>query len=148
VTLTIRLPDKSLFPPEVQDLLASLHDAGFFEKSMLVGSWVMPVYRDAFGMPYLLRTLDIDFAVRLPASGSRRKADLDAMTTGLGYVPVTMQSGIRKYTRQNFAVEFISQRVGRREEEVVELREWNITAVSGISWCEPRFRKRTSFRSC
>jgi hypothetical protein len=100
VTLTIRLPDKSFFPPEVQDLLASLHDAGFFEKSMLVGSWVMPVYRDAFGMPYLLRTLDIDFAVRLPASGSIRKADLDAMITGLGYVPVTMQSGIRKYTRQ------------------------------------------------
>ena len=103
--LTITLQNKIMFPSEVRELFRALHDAGFFEESMLIGSWVMPIYQDAFGMPYLLRTLDIDFAVRLAASTSDRKVDLEAIFTGLGYVPVTMQSGIRKFTRQNLAIE-------------------------------------------
>lgn len=118
-----------MFPSEVRELFRALHDTGFFEESMLIGSWVMPIYQDAFGMPYLLRTLDIDFAVRLAASTSGRKVDLEAIFTGLGYVPVTMQSGIRKFTRQNLAIEFVSHRKGGRNAEVEEIKKWNITAV-------------------
>jgi len=121
--------NKLIFPTEVMDLFRVLHGARFFEDSMLIGSWVMPIYQEAFGIPYSLRTLDIDFAVRLAASGGATKVDLEAVITGLGYVPVTMQSGVRKFTRQNFAIEFISHRKGGSGVEVVEFREWNITAV-------------------
>jgi hypothetical protein len=96
---------------------------------MLIGSWVMPIYQAAFGVMYALRTLDIDFAVQLAAPGGGRKADLEAVITSLGYVPVTMQSGVRKFTRQGVAIEFVSHRRGGRLQEVVKLREWNITAV-------------------
>ncbi len=127
--LTIPLSNKRIFPSEVLELFQALHDAGFFEESMLVGSWTMPLYQEAFGMRYALRTLDIDFAVRLAASKSIKKADLEDIITALGYVPVMMQSGIRKFTRENFTVEFIVHRKGGRDHEVADIRKWNITAV-------------------
>ncbi len=127
--LTIPLPNKDIFPSEVVELFQALHDAGFFEESMLIGSWVMPLYQDAFGISYALRTLDIDFAVKLAASDRGKKSDLDGIITALGYVPVMMQSGIRKFTRENFTVEFVAHRKGGRDDEVVAIRKWNITAA-------------------
>lgn len=127
--LTIPLPNKDIFPSEVVEIFQALHDAGFFEESMLIGSWVMPLYQNAFGMPYALRTLDIDFAVKLAASDREKKSDLEGIITALGYVPVMMQSGIRKYTRENFTVEFVAHRKGGRDDEVVAVRKWNITAA-------------------
>lgn len=127
--LTIPRTNKNIFPTEVLELFRALHDAGFFEESMLIGSWVMPLYQDAFGMPYALRTLDIDFAVRLAASESIKKVDLEDIITALGYVPVMMRSGIRKFTRENFTVEFVAHRKGGRDDEVVAIRKWNITAA-------------------
>ena len=127
--LTIPLSNKNIFPPGVLELFQALHDTGFFEESMLIGSWVMSLYQDAFGMPYTLRTLDIDFAVRLAASESTKKADLEDIITALGYVPVMMQSGIRKFTRESFTVEFVAHRKGGRDDEVVVIKRWNITAA-------------------
>ncbi len=127
--LTIPLPNKDIFPSEVVVLFQALHDAGFFEESMLIGSWVMPLYQDAFGMSYALRTLDIDFAVKLIGSDRGKKSDLDGIITALGYVPVMMQSGIRKFTRENFTVEFVAHRKGGSDDEVVAIRKWNITAA-------------------
>jgi hypothetical protein len=57
-----------LFPGEVEELLRQLDGTGFFDDAMLVGSWVMPLYHELFGMPYALRTLDIDFAVKMVRS--------------------------------------------------------------------------------
>lgn len=127
--LTIPLTNRNIFPPEVIELFQALHNAGFFEESMLVGSWVMPLYQDAFGMPYALRTLDIDFAVQFAASDRVRKFDIESIITALGYFPVMMQSGIRKYTRENFSVEFVAHRKGGRNDEVAAIRKWNITAA-------------------
>lgn len=123
------IPDKNIFPSEVLNLLQGLHGAGFFEESMLIGSWVMPLYQAAFGIPYVLRTLDIDFAVKLAPSDRAKKADLENVITGLGYVPVMMQSGVRKFTRENFTVEFVVHRKGGRDDETVEIRKWNIIAI-------------------
>lgn len=127
--LTISLYNKRIFPFEVLELFHALHNAGFFEESMLIGSWVMPLYQEAFGMHYVLRTLDIDFAVKLAASDREEKADLEGIITALGYFPVMTQSGIRKYTRENFTVEFVAHRKGGRDDEVVAVRKWNITAA-------------------
>ena len=94
--MLLTIPNKEIYPSEVLELFQAFHDAGFFEESMLIGSWVMPLYQEAFGIPYVLRTLDIDFAVKFAESDRAKKTDLDKVITNLGYVPVMMQSGIRK----------------------------------------------------
>jgi hypothetical protein len=53
------------FPSPIRDLLRSLSEVGFFDRSLLIGSWVMLLYQELYGATYTLRTLDIDFAVRL-----------------------------------------------------------------------------------
>jgi len=120
--------NKDIFPVGVRELLHAFSSSGFFKESMLIGSWVMPLYREAFGINYTLRTLDIDFAVKFVYSGSDKKIDLEKVITDLGYIPVMMQSGVRRFTRENFTIEFIVQRKGGRDDEVIRISKWNITA--------------------
>ncbi|MEW6067843.1 MAG: GSU2403 family nucleotidyltransferase fold protein [Nitrospirota bacterium] len=124
----ITVKNKDIFPAEVRELLQALHSVGFFEESMLIGSWVMPLYQEVFGINYTLRTLDIDFAVKFIHLGRDRKVDLEKLITDLGYIPVIMQSGIRRFTRENFTIEFVIHRKGGRYDDVVSVRRWNITA--------------------
>ena len=51
------------FIDPVNELLRELSRVGFFEQSLLVGSWPMIVYTQEFGLAYGLATDDIDFAV-------------------------------------------------------------------------------------
>lgn len=127
--MQIAVKNKNIYPPEVRELLQALYSAGFFEESMLVGSWVMSLYQEAFGIIYTLRTLDIDFAVKFIHSDKDKKTDIEKIITGLGYIPVFMQSGICKYTRENFTVEFLVHRRGGRDDDVVPIRRWNVTAI-------------------
>ena len=57
--MEISLKNKNIFPSEVSDLLQALYSVGFFEESLLIGSWVMPLYKESFGIHYVLRTMDI-----------------------------------------------------------------------------------------
>lgn len=127
--MLLSISNKHIFPSQILALFQALDDAGFFEESMLIGSWVMPLYQESFGIPYTLRTLDIDFAVKFAGSGRVKETDLEKVMTGLGYIPVMMQSGICKYTRENFSIEFVVHRKGGRDEEVVAIKKWNITAA-------------------
>lgn len=61
----MRTLNESLFPSEIRTLLRTLSEAGFFGRSLLVGSWVMPIYRELYGVSYSLRTLDVDFAIHV-----------------------------------------------------------------------------------
>jgi len=126
--MQIVVKDKDIFPAEVLGLLQALYSVGFFEEAMLIGSWVMPLYQEAFGISYTLRTLDIDFAVKFTHSDKEKKVDIEKIITDLGYIPVVMQSGICKFTRENFTVEFIVHRKGGRDDESVSIRKWNIIA--------------------
>jgi len=126
--MQIAVKNKDIFPGEVRELLQALYPVGFFEESMLIGSWVMPLYQDAFGIGYALRTQDIDFAVKFVLADRGEKVDIEKIITDLGYIPVLMQSGIRKFTRENFTVEFVAHRKGGRDNKVVTIRKWNITA--------------------
>ncbi len=60
--------------------------------------------------------------------GFFKEADIEKIITDLGYIPVPMQSGIRKFTRENFTVEFVAHRKGGRDDKVLTIRKWNITA--------------------
>lgn len=126
--MEISLKNKNIFPPEVIELLQAFYSVGFFDESLLIGSWVMPLYQEAFGIQYFLRTMDIDFAVTFALSDRDKKTDLEKVITDLDYIPVVMQSGIRKFTRENFTVEFVTHRKGGRDVQIVPIRKWNITA--------------------
>lgn len=126
--MQIAVKNKDIFPVEVRELLHAFYSAGLFEESMLIGSWAMPLYQEAFGINYTLRTLDIDFAIKFVSSGRDKKIDLEKVITDLGYIPVIMQSGIRRFTRENFTIEFVVQRKGGRDDEVIPITKWNITA--------------------
>jgi hypothetical protein len=126
--MEISLKNKNVFPLEVRELLRAFFSVGFFEESLLVGSWVMPLYKEAFGISYVLRTMDIDFAVKFALSDRARKVDLERVIIDLGYIPLVMQSGIRRFTLKNFTVEFVAHRKGGRDDQVVSIRKWNITA--------------------
>jgi hypothetical protein len=126
--MEISLTNKNIFPSEVRELLQAFYSVGFFDESLLIGSWVMPLYQEAFGIHYVLRTMDIDFAVKFALSERDKKVDLEKVITDLGYIPVIMQSGIRKFTRESFTVEFIAYRKGGRDDQIVSIRKWNITA--------------------
>ena len=118
----------NLFPGEVEELLRQLDGVGFFDDAMLVGSWVMPLYRELFGMPYALRTLDIDFAVKIVRSTTSLRSDVERVLIDLGYLPSVSQSGIQRFSRESFTVEFIAHRRGGRDDGIVLLRNWNLTA--------------------
>jgi len=126
--MRITVKNRGIFPSEVRELLRSLYSAGFFEESMLIGSWVMPLYREEFGINYTLRTLDIDFAVKFIHPSRERKVDIEKLIADLGYLPVIMHSGIRRFTRENFTIEFVIHRKGGRDDEIVSVKQWNITA--------------------
>ncbi len=126
--MEISLNNKNIFPSEVQELLRAFFSFGFFDESLLIGSWVMPIYQEAFGILYVLRTMDIDFAVKFALSDRAEKVDLEKVIVDLGYIPVIMRSGIRRFTHENFTVEFVAHRKGGRDDQVVSIRKWNITA--------------------
>jgi hypothetical protein len=125
----VKTTSNVLFPQPVSDLLAALSLVGFFKESMLIGSWVMSLYQESYGISYVLRTMDIDFAVQLLKGRRCTKIDLPGIIASHGFTSFFTQSGIQKFSREGFTIEFIAHRRGGRDEDPVFLREWNITAI-------------------
>jgi hypothetical protein len=124
--VTIR--EKDLFPEALEELLRSMGSAGFFEEGILAGSWVFVLYGSIYGVEYPIRTFDVDFAVTSEMNPTRGNFDLEEIITGLGYLPVTEHTGWRRYTREGFGVEFITNRRGSRD-GVDVIKPLNITAL-------------------
>jgi len=117
------------FPLPIGGLLRSLSEVGFFDRSLLIGSWVMPIYQELYGARYLLRTLDVDFAVHLAHPQKQMRADLVRLITDLGFVDFIAGEGVQKFTASGYEVEFIAHRPGGREVGALAIREWNINAM-------------------
>ena len=95
------------FPLPIGDLLRSLSEVGFFDRSLLIGSWVMLLYQELYGASYVLRTLDVDFAVHVPHPHKQMRADLERLITDLGFVDYLAAEGVQKFTAAGYEVEFI-----------------------------------------
>jgi hypothetical protein len=118
-----------IFAQPISGLLETLSSVGFFEDSMLIGSWVMPLYQEFFGISYTLRTMDIDFAIHLLKGKKSHRIDLEELIVSRGFTPFFTQLGIQKFSREGFTIEFIVHRRGGRDEDPVFVRDWNITAI-------------------
>jgi hypothetical protein len=97
VAVTNLLPD-NLFPISIHRLLCTISRAGFFDRSVMIGSWVMLIYQELYGARYALRTLDVDFAVHIAHTQSRLRADLKQLITGLGFTEYLDAKGVQKFT--------------------------------------------------
>lgn len=128
MAVTSQLPD-NLFPNRVSDLLHALSRAGFFERSVVIGSWVMLIYKELYNVRYVLRTLDVDFAVHIAHTKRKLRADLKQLITGIGFTDYLAAEGVQKFTGGGYEVEFIGQRSGGRDTAFLSAPEWNITAT-------------------
>ncbi|MFP4072169.1 MAG: GSU2403 family nucleotidyltransferase fold protein [Desulfovibrionales bacterium] len=118
-----------LFPPPISALLHSLSSAGFFERSLLIGSWVMPLYQELYEAKYVLRTGDIDFAVHLVHPKKKIRTDLERVLTDLGFIDFFDAEGVQKFSAAGYEVEFIAHRPGGKNVGSLPVREWNISAL-------------------
>ena len=128
MVVTNLLPD-NLFPSRIHGLLRTISHAGFFDRSVMIGSWVMLVYQELYGVRYALRTMDIDFAVYIAHTRSQLRADLKQLITGLGFTDYLAAEGVQKFTGGGYEVEFIGQRSGGRNTGFLSVPEWNVTAI-------------------
>jgi len=118
----------SPFGEPVDTLLRELSRVGFFDQGLLVGSWPMLVYAQAYGLIYSLYTNDIDFAVIQAARKSGRES-LPALLERLGYELLTdYQSGLEKYVQETFEIEFLTHRRGGTAPPAVSLPAWQVVA--------------------
>lgn len=123
-----QLPD-NLFPDRIKGLLHTISRAGFFERSVMIGSWVMLIYQELYGARYVLRTMDVDFAVHIAHTRNKLRADLKQLITGLGFADYLAAEGVQKFAGGGYEVEFIGQRSGGRDKPFLSAPEWNITAI-------------------
>jgi len=123
-----KLPD-NLFPDQIKNLLCAISKVGFFERSIVVGSWVMLIYQEIYSARYVLRTQDVDFGVHIAQPASKLKADLQKIITGLGFTDYFDSEGVKKFTGGGYEIEFIGQRSGGRSKGALSVPEWNVTAI-------------------
>ena len=119
----------NLFPDHIKYLLHAMSGVGFFERSVVIGSWVMLIYQELYGARYVLRTLDVDFAVHIAHTKSKLRADLKQLITSLGFTDYFDADGIQKFTGGGYEVEFIGQQSGGHNKGSLSASEWNITAI-------------------
>ena len=122
------LPDIGL-PSELRKLLGLLGQVGFFEKSAIIGSWVMPIYRALHGVQYVLRTLDLDLAVHLARRGKAVRADLAGLIADMGFTDYFTADGWQKFSAGGYEVDFMVKRPGGKDTGALKVPEWNITAL-------------------
>lgn len=103
--------------------------AGFFDRSVMIGSWVMLVYQKLYAARYALRTMDIDFAVHIAHPQNKLRTDLKLLITGLEFTDYLAAEGVQKFTGGGYEVEFIGQRSGGRNTGFLTVPEWNVTAI-------------------
>ncbi|MEI9479479.1 MAG: GSU2403 family nucleotidyltransferase fold protein [Deltaproteobacteria bacterium] len=123
---------RQIFPDHTGRIMTALCDVGFFERSVLIGSWAMFCYGVTLGVKWQLHTGDIDLAVEVISSGKESRVDLEKVLQEAGATPFFSSSdGLIRFSIPDYRIEFIvhDYRGGRkRESEIVRISDWNINA--------------------
>ena len=105
-------------------ILQAIDSAGALQDIVLIGSWVLPVYRSRFGnspeIP-ILRTTDVDFLVaRQPPI--KTKADIPSILEQLGFETIrSPQGGYSKYIHAEMEVDFLTPEYGRGTNKAIPI---------------------------
>lgn len=108
-----------------------LAKGGVLSDIVLVGSWVLPIYRqffdDAPEIP-VLRTTDLDFLIGMPPK-IRHEFDIPAALSELGFEPEwALQGGYCKYVHPEMEVEFLIPEQGRGSDTAVTVNTLHVQA--------------------
>lgn len=124
----MRVLQETNLPYKIAVLLKALSSVGFFDRSVLVGSWVMPIYHDLYQVQYVLKTMDVDLAVYIPHQQKAQRSNLEQIITDMGCISFLSTGGVQKFSTGGYTVEFITHRVGGRDADAKLVKEWNIIA--------------------
>ena len=112
-------------------VLIELDKVGVLTEMMLIGSWVLSVYREYFHnapeIP-LLRTADIDFLISNPRK-IRHTDDVSKILNRLGFErEVSVIGEFSKFVHPELEVEFIIPELGRGRKTAYSIKELGISA--------------------
>ena len=123
---------RKIFPSHIGRIITALCDVGFFERSVLIGSWAMFCYGVTLGVKWRLHTGDIDLAVQVIPSGKKPRIDLERVLQEAGAISFFSSSdGLIRFSIPDYRIEFIvhDYKGGRkRESEIVTISDLNINA--------------------
>ena len=112
-------------------ILRRLDEVGVLQDIVLIGSWVLPIYRHYFGddsrVP-VLRTTDIDLLIPRPPR-MRGKIDIPAVLSDIGLEPAWSPTGDHcKYVHPDIEVEFLTPEFGRGDVRSIDIPNLKIRA--------------------
>ena len=112
-------------------VLIELDKAGVLTEMMLIGSWVLPVYREYFHNPPeipLLRTTDLDFLISNPPK-IKKSCDISNILKRLSFEKeISVMGGFVKFVHPELEVEFLIPELGRGQKTAYSIRELGISA--------------------
>ena len=113
------------------EILTEFYNAGVLENVILIGSWVLPIYKHYFSdtteIP-ILRTTDVDFLIKNPPK-INIKVDIPKILEHYGFVEVySLMGNYTKFSQPDLEVEFLIPEMGRGRKKAVFIRKLNITA--------------------
>ncbi|MHB8205656.1 MAG: GSU2403 family nucleotidyltransferase fold protein, partial [Desulfomonilaceae bacterium] len=123
---------REFLPDPVARVFSALCHVGFFEHSVLVGSWAMFYYRAIYDIPFAMLTSDIDIAIQLSIHDRKTGpgVDIEKVLEEIGATPVFSSDGLQRFIIPAFQIEFlVHEKVKRTKESSVTLiREWKVHA--------------------
>jgi hypothetical protein len=97
-------------------------------KSILIGSYCMPVMQDELGLSLpTIKTQDIDFLVNTPYRG--KEADVESVLKPMGFSIGFAPDGSTYFTSGMFKIEFLTPEKGRGSDKAVSIRPLKIRAT-------------------
>jgi len=119
--------DESLF----LKIIEKLDTGNVLQHIVLIGSWVLPLYKAYFDddpeVP-VLRTTDVDFLLEMPPNISNR-FDIPIALLELGFEPEwSIEGDYCKYVHPDMEVEFLIPELGRGIGNAVKITELGISA--------------------
>jgi hypothetical protein len=114
-----------------ENILLDFQKTGILENVILIGSWVLPIYRHYFSntpeIP-ILRTTDIDFLISNPPK-INIQADIPSLLERHGFIEQhSVIDNFTKFIHPDLEIEFLIPELGRGRKTAVSIKELNITA--------------------
>jgi len=112
-------------------MLIEFHAKGILNDVILIGSWVLPIYRHFFSntpeIP-ILRTADVDFLIPNPPRIST-KIDIPMILKEYDFeIQFSLLGNYTKFVHPDLEIEFFIPELGRSKSKAVIIKEFNITA--------------------
>jgi hypothetical protein len=112
-------------------ILHKFHDTGILENIILIGSWVLPVYKRYFGnsaeIP-ILRTSDIDFLLYNPPEIEQEISIPELLREFEFEEQFSLLGNHSKFVHSDLEIDFLIPEIGRKRDSSVFIKEYKVIA--------------------